>query len=509
MGDFILGSPSAEHRKYGMGVVGNMFRRRFKRRRRDRTPQTHLDDFTDSRPYFTYWVTTVQVVVFLAAVLTYGFGPFGVGLARSTGLVLTEWLTLEQVDVREPANFWVGPSAKDLIHLGAKFTPCMRRDRLIVGKISREAQREAAEAGCCVKNDRSGCVTTSRRKCSKLLSVFHKWSADAPGPDQRTSGPVCGQDPRYCRTGAATWPDDIAAWPICHSRIDGADTGMPLPEHMSCEATARPCCVGIHGRCELRSEEFCSWVKGSYHPEATLCSQVSCMGDVCGMLPFADLRRPDQFYRLWTSLFLNAGVVHLSIVVFIQLYLMRDLEKLLGCLRLGLIYFGSGIVGNLASAVFIPYRAEVGASGALFGVLATFVVEVVKTWEILGSPWLALGQLLAVMGVLLLLGLVPWVDNYAHAFGFVTGLLLAYAILPELRKFPDGHGEDVAAKVSRGKRAAAVVAAIVIFCTLFTVFYTFAFDCAFCKLLSCLPIFDDFCAEQNIDFQIQPHDFRF
>ena len=74
---------------------------------------------------------------------------------------------------------------------------------------------------------------------------------------------------------------------------------------------------------------------------------------------------------------------------------------------------------------------------------------------------------------------------------------------------PDGHEEDDAAKGSRMKRAAAVVAAIAIFCILFTVFYTFAFDCAFCKLLSCLPIFDDFCAEQNIDFQTQPHDFRF
>ena len=490
-----------------MGVVGNMFRRRFKRRRRDRSQQTHLDDFTDSRPFFTYWITTVQVVIFLVAVLTYGFGPFGVGLARSTGLVLTEWLTLEQVDVREPANFWVGPSAKDLIHLGAKFTPCMRRDRLIVSKISREMKRESAEAGCCVKNDRSGCVTTSRHKCSKFLSVFHKWSPSAVGPDQRTSGPVCGQDPRYCRTGAVTWPDDIASWPICHSRIDSANLSVPLPEHMSCEATARPCCVGIHGKCELRSEEFCSWVKGTYHPEATLCSQVSCMGDVCGMLPFADPRRPDQFYRLWTSLFLNAGVVHLSIVVFIQLYMMRDLEKLLGCLRLGLIYFGSGIVGNMASAVFIPYRAEVGASGALFGVLATFVMEVVKTWEILSNPWLALGQLSAVMGILILLGIVPWVDNYAHTFGFVIGLLLAYAILPELRKFPDGHEEEVA-KESRWKRALAVVAAILIFCTLFTVFYTVSFDCAVCKMFSCLPIFDEFCAEQNIDFQTHRGPFR-
>merc|ERR1719500_1332383 len=201
------------------------------------------------------------------------------------------------------------------------------------------------------------------------------------------------------------------------------------------------------------------------------------MGDVCGMLPFVNPRQPDQFYRLYTSLFLSAGVVHLSIVVFIQLYMMRDLEKLLGCLRLGIIYFGSGIVGNLASALFIPYRAEVGASGALFGVLATFVMEVVKTWEILCNPWLALGQLSAVMGVLLLFGLVPWIDNYAHTFGFVTGLLLAYAILPELKKSPDEHEED-SAKATKWKRALAVIAAITIFCTLFTVFYTFSFDCA-------------------------------
>ena len=327
--------------------MGKIFKRRLKDRRGDRN-ETEIDDFTDNRPYFTYWITTVQIVVMVAALATYGFGPFGVGLTRSTGLVLTEWLTLEQVDVREPANFWVGPSAKDLIHLGAKFSPCMRRDNLIADRISNEMRREAAESGCCVKNDRSGCVTTSRDKCSKLLSVFHKWGkGDSVGPEQRTSGPVCGQDPRYCMTGGVAWPDDITSWPVCHSKLDTANWSVPLPDYMSCEATGRPCCVGIHGKCELRSEEFCAWVKGTYHPEATLCSQVSCMGDLCGMVPFAAAHRPDQLYRLFTSLFLNAGVVHLCIVVFIQLYMMRDLEKLLGCLRLSVIYFGSGMVGNM------------------------------------------------------------------------------------------------------------------------------------------------------------------
>jgi len=35
--------------------------------------------------------------------------------------------------------------------------------------------------------------------------------------------------------------------------------------------------------------------------------QVSCMNEICGMIEFLDPKVPDQFYRLWTSLFLHAG----------------------------------------------------------------------------------------------------------------------------------------------------------------------------------------------------------
>lgn len=31
------------------------------------------------------------------------------------------------------------------------------------------------------------------------------------------------------------------------------------------------------------------------------------MDDVCGLLPFLNPEIPDQFYRLWLSLFLHAG----------------------------------------------------------------------------------------------------------------------------------------------------------------------------------------------------------
>ena len=41
--------------------------------------------------------------------------------------------------------------------------------------------------------------------------------------------------------------------------------------------------------------------------------QVSCLDDVCGLLPFRDRDVPDQFYRVWTPLFLHAGYVILLI----------------------------------------------------------------------------------------------------------------------------------------------------------------------------------------------------
>lgn len=44
-----------------------------------------------------------------------------------------------------------------------------------------------------------------------------------------------------------------------------------------------------------------------------------------------------------------------------QMTILRDLEKLAGWLRISIIYIISGITGNLASAIFLPYRAEVSA----------------------------------------------------------------------------------------------------------------------------------------------------
>lgn len=52
-----------------------------------------------------------------------------------------------------------------LIHLGAKFSPCMRQDPQVHSFIRAAREREKHSA-CCVRNDRSGCVQTSEQECS-------------------------------------------------------------------------------------------------------------------------------------------------------------------------------------------------------------------------------------------------------------------------------------------------------------------------------------------------------
>ncbi|XP_042216308.1 inactive rhomboid protein 1-like isoform X4 [Homarus americanus] len=515
---------NSDRRQYGRGIMGRIFRRTFKESvKKDKDVKKQLDEMNDYRPYFTWWVTTVQVFILLLSIMCYGLAPQGFTLKQQSGQVLMASLSIQTVDYWEPSNFWIGPRAADLIHLGAKFAPCMRKDEKIFRHVE-EQRRAERETGCCIRNDDSGCVQSSRRECSECnyrvlekltvpvvsevnieeaaehtrLSVWKKWSELAKGPDGRLSGSVCGQDPNYCKEPASVppheWPDDITRWPICRKRI-AAVKKIHAAEHMACEVIGHPCCIGIHGECRITTREYCNFVRGYFHEEATLCSQVSCLNNVCGMIPFHNPDVPDQFYRLWTSLFIHAGVLHLLISVVLQYYLMRDVEKLAGPVRIGVIYIVSGIAGNLASAIFVPYRAEVGPSGSQFGLLACVFVEFINSWQMMRNPWRVLAKLVVMTLTFFLVGLLPWVDNYAHIFGFIFGFLLSYALLPFVSFGPyDKRRKVLLIWVC-------LVAVVVMLTALIILFYvTPIYECKICEYLNCIPLTRDFCAEQNINF---------
>lgn len=180
---------------------------------------------------------------------------------------------------------------------------------------------------------------------------------------------------------------------------------------------------------------------------------------------------------------------------------MRDLEKLAGPVRIGIIYIISGIAGNLASAIFVPYRAEVGPSGSQFGLLACLFVEVINCWPLIRYPWTALGRLIGLTGTLFLVGLLPWVDNYAHIFGFIFGFLLSYALLPFVSFGPYDRRRKVLLIW------VCLLAVLVMLSALIILFYvTPIYECKICEYLNCIPLTCELCAGQNINFNRKHHD---
>uniref|UniRef100_A0A8C1J864 Inactive rhomboid protein n=1 Tax=Cyprinus carpio TaxID=7962 RepID=A0A8C1J864_CYPCA len=485
-----------EKRPYGLGMVGRLTNRTY-RKRIDSYVKKQIEDMNDHRPFFTYWMTFVHLLITILAVFIYGIAPVGFSQHETVDSVLRNKGVYENVKFMQQENFWVGPSSEALIHLGAKFSPCMRQDQ-DVHQLIQEKKNSERHSACCVRNDQSGCVQTSQEECSSTLALWVKWPQHPSAPflegKVRQYGSVCHQDPRICLEPASVtpheWPDDISKWPICTRYSTGNHTNLP---HIDCVITARPCCIGTKGRCEITSREYCNFMKGYFHEEATLCSQVHCMDDVCGLLPFLNPEIPDQFYRLWLSLFLHAGILHCLVSVCFQMTILRDLEKLAGWLRISIIYILSGITGNLASAIFLPYRAEVGPAGSQFGILACLFVELFQSWQILARPWRAFIKLSCIVLFLFAFGLLPWIDNFAHICGFVSGFFLSFAFLPYISFGP----MDMYRK--RLQILVALALFLCIFSSFVVLFYIYPIKCEWCELLTCIPLTDKFCEKYDLN----------
>ncbi|XP_038119137.1 inactive rhomboid protein 1 isoform X2 [Culex quinquefasciatus] len=468
-----------------------------------------LDDRYDYRPFFTYWINTVQVLVLVISLICYGVAPIGFGSDYRTAQVLVTSLNLQQVHHQETRNIWIGLKNIDIVHLGAKYGACMRRDAR-VNEVIMKTRKQERETACCIRNDDSGCVQSSQADCSmrglwptKTIATWKKWSPGESGPGGRISGSVCGLDPKYCDAPASIapheWPDDITKWPICRKNNQFSQRFRfkdHTAEHMVCEVIGHPCCIGVYGECRITTREYCDFVNGYFHEEASLCSQVSCLNDVCGMFPFIVADYPDQFYRLFTSLCLHAGIIHLAITVAFQHVLMSDLERLIGPLRMAILYIGSGIAGNLTSAIFVPYKAEIGPLPSLAGVLSSLMIQLVLChWKSLKKPHVAMIKLLVIGCTLFGLGTLPWQQNFT---GLIAGLLFGMALTMAFVPFV-----NVTAEPGRKSKVnliwTCMVVQFVVCAAMFIIFYVFP------TLFSSLSFIDGNQLDQNTVHNYHDH----
>lgn len=85
-----------------------------------------------------------------------------------------------------------------------------------------------------------------------------------------------------------------------------------------------------------------------------------------------------------------------------------------------------GLGGMLTSAIFIPTLLTVGSSGALFGIIAMWCIDVFQNIKKIRHHVLAIVSIVSTVIISLVLGLLPYIDNFAHIGGFIFGLELSF-----------------------------------------------------------------------------------
>ena len=81
-----------------------------------------------------------------------------------------------------------------------------------------------------------------------------------------------------------------------------------------------------------------------------------------------------EWWRLITSGFLHASLLHIGSNMLALFFIGRALEPALGSLRLAVIYFVSLAAGSLGVIIVEPDALSIGASGAIFGLMGAFVI---------------------------------------------------------------------------------------------------------------------------------------
>lgn len=287
----------------------------------------------ESLPSFKPWFIIVMSVLQLVALVVI-IAVQGIATIRATPVKHTEMFpslnnatddnATAPVTYYRAVNLWIGLSPRDLIRIGAKFTPCMRRDFGIQRRNTQRYGDKQDTLACCKNQDNVGTVL-DRDECA-----------------------ACDDDSCVLASTNPTADVVIALDGTCAENFNRSSIGL---------ATFHPCCISITGLCIVSSLEECDARGGQFHFTKDSCLEVNCLEGVCGFnnasvgddnnTPY--LPTANQFWRWFLSIFIHLGVIHIAIVIPIQLYIGWKIERTIGWLRVGLIYLISGVGGNIVS----------------------------------------------------------------------------------------------------------------------------------------------------------------
>jgi hypothetical protein len=146
----------------------------------------------------------------------------------------------------------------------------------------------------------------------------------------------------------------------------------------------------------------------------------------------------------------------------------------------------------LQKLLILIFYFQVGPLGSQFGIIACLFVETFHAWELYSHPWIVCLKLIACLFVLIMVGFLPMIDNFANVFGFIAGLLLGSILFPNIDY--KGRCRRPIIIAICGSITIVTVAALIV------LFYVRPIEkCDWCKFLSC-PFGKQYCLD--MDFNI-------
>lgn len=158
-----------------------------------------------------------------------------------------------------------------------------------------------------------------------------------------------------------------------------------------------------------------------------------------------------EWWRIVSSGFLHANLIHVGMNCFILYQLGQMLEPAFGRLRFGLVYFVSMLTGAFAVLLLDPTAFTVGASGAVFGLMGAAVaimrsrgVNVFDT---------GLGGLLVLN--LVITFTIPGISVGGHVGGLIGGFLAGWILTDLAPRVLRNPNAGIALTVALGVAATA------------------------------------------------------
>ncbi|MEM2916807.1 MAG: rhomboid family intramembrane serine protease [Candidatus Bathyarchaeia archaeon] len=128
------------------------------------------------------------------------------------------------------------------------------------------------------------------------------------------------------------------------------------------------------------------------------------------------------YWQLFTAMFVHLDIVHVvSNLIFLVIFGLRA-EELFKNEEYYLIYFSSGLAGNIFTLLMGPWVISAGASGAIFGL---FGANIIFLRRVVGGH---VGGALLFAFFFLLISVSKSTNIFAHFGGLICGLILGYVL---------------------------------------------------------------------------------